>query len=176
MSLTKIQTIEKVDTAEMAWLLGLVSVATFLPFVLHLQLLTGPIINAILIVTLIVVGIRSALVVALIPSMMALAGGLLPLVLAPTIPFIMLSNVLMLLCVDWLYNRSFDVKGFGLGVIIGSSVKSIFLFVLASFVIRLIGNPIATQMVPKLFGILQLATALAGGLIAFVFLKFIKRL
>lgn len=191
MSYLKEQVATATNTKELTWLLGLSGVATFLPFVLHLQLLTGPIINAILIITLIVVGIRSALVVALIPSIMALAGGLLPLVLAPTVPFIMLSNVLMLLCIDWACNSvipgeqgegresSFSqiaAISYWKGLILGSAVKSLFLFVLASFVIKLIGNPAATQMVPKLFGALQLATALVGGLIAFGFLKFIKKI
>ncbi|MEI8361317.1 MAG: hypothetical protein WCG01_04265 [bacterium] len=176
MALTQERLLEKVNTSDMTWLLGLVGIATFLPFVIHLQLLTGPIINAILIITLIVLGVRSALVVALIPSIMALAGGLLPLVLAPTVPFIMLSNVIMILVLDYIYNLNLSLKGFGLGILVGAFFKSLFLYVLATFVMGLINNPVATSMVPKLFGILQFVTALAGGLIAFGFLKFVKRL
>jgi len=96
---TEEQTMARVNVWAIAQFLGLAGVATLLPFFIHLQWITGPVINAILILILFLVGIRSALVVCLIPSLMALAGGLLPAILAPVIPFIMISNVIFVLSI-----------------------------------------------------------------------------
>ena len=106
MVIVKEQILDKVNTQNLAKFIILAGVALFLPFLIHLQWITGPIINALLILILFLVGIRSALVVALIPSLMALAGGLLPAVLAPAVPFIMISNVIYILTIDRFYDRS----------------------------------------------------------------------
>jgi len=93
-----------VDTRVITKFLILGSTATVLPFLIHIQWFTGPIINAILILTLFLVGIRSAFVVCLVPSLMALSGGLLPAILAPIIPFIMISNVIFVLTICHSYS------------------------------------------------------------------------
>ncbi|MCD4762172.1 iron hydrogenase, partial [bacterium] len=90
MSNIKELTATKVNTRAIARFLALAGVASALPMFIHLQWLTGPLVNAILILALFLIGIRSALVLCMIPSLMALASGLLPAVLAPVVPFIMI--------------------------------------------------------------------------------------
>ena len=97
-------TLEKVNAQALTAFIGLAGIATALPFFIHLQWITGPIINAIFILVLFLVGIRSALVVALIPSLMALSGGLLPAILAPVVPFIMIGNAIYVLAIDRIYD------------------------------------------------------------------------
>ncbi|HMB66218.1 MAG TPA: hypothetical protein VKO42_05055, partial [Patescibacteria group bacterium] len=80
--------------------LVLAGVVTFLPFVYHVQFVTGPIINAVFVLSLFLLGIRSAVVIALVPSLMALSGGLLPAVLAPAVPFIMIGNIIFIFIID----------------------------------------------------------------------------
>jgi hypothetical protein len=167
----------QVNTRAIAKFLGLAGVATLLPFFIHLQWITGPIINAIFILTLFLVGIRSALVVCLIPSSIALAGGLLPAILAPVVPFIMIGNVILVLGVDWLYNHfKNEVWGYWLGVIIGAGLKFIFLFASVNFIAKLLIKQELAVKVAQMMSWPQLATAMTGGMIAWVVLKWLKRI
>lgn len=166
--------LEQINTASLAQLLTLTGIAVFLPFFIHLPWLTGPLVNAVLILILLLSGRRNAIFVSCLPSLMALSGGLLPLVLAPAVPFIMLSNIVFVLGIDWFYKRRSDFKGYWLGVLVGSFLKFVFLFfsvnILATF---FISAPVL-GLVIKMFGWSQLATALAGGLIAWFILRFLK--
>lgn len=176
MEYTKEQTLAKVKTREIAQFLGFAGVATMLPFYIHLQWFTGPIVNAILLVVLFLVGIRSALVLCLIPSLMALAGGLLPAVLAPVVPFVMISNTILVLTVDWFYNNFKDEKkGYWLGVVIGAGLKFGFLFLSVSFIAKLLIKQELAVKVAQMMSWPQFATAVAGGAIAWVVLKWLKR-
>jgi hypothetical protein len=173
----RVRTGTLVDAKSASTFLGLAGLAMFLPFFIHLQWLTGPFINAILIIILFLIGIRSALVACLVPSLMALAGGLLPVVLAPAIPFIMISNVLFILTIDWLYNNFKDnTKGYWWGVIAGATIKFLFLLVCLNFVSKLLIKQEFVAVVIKMFSWPQFATAIIGGMIAWIFLKWLKRL
>ena len=173
---TKQQTMARVDVWAMTQFFALASVATVLPFFIHLQWVTGPIVNAILVLTLFLVGIRSALVVCLIPSLMALSGGLLPAILAPVVPFIMISNVLFVLGVDWLYQATKDEnRGYWLGVLVGASLKFVFLLASVGFIGRLLLKQELAVKVAQMMSWPQFATAVTGGLIAWVILKWLRR-
>ena len=130
------QTLEKVNVKALTRFIGLAGVATILPFFIHLQWISGPIINAILILVLFLVGARSALVVALIPSLMALSGGLLPAVLAPTVPFIMVSNLIYIYVIDSFYKRIKNPKnGYFIGLFLSAAFKFIFLHIRSNLAI-----------------------------------------
>ncbi|MDD5071502.1 MAG: ECF transporter S component [Patescibacteria group bacterium] len=173
---TEEQTIARVDARVIAKFLGLAGVAALLPFFIHLQWITGPIINAILILILFLVGIRSALVVCLIPSLMALAGGLLPAILAPVIPFIMISNVIFVLSIEWIYNQNKkEVQGYWLGVLVGAALKFLFLLASVNLIGRLLIKQELTIKVAQMMSWTQFATAVAGGLIAWLVLRWLKR-
>lgn len=167
--------LERTNIASLTQLLALTSLAIFLPFFIHLSWLTGPLVNAILILILLLSGRRNAIFVSCLPSLMALSGGLLPLVLAPAIPFIMISNIVFVLGIDWFYKRrGQDSSGYWSGVIAGSFLKFVFLSfsvnILATFFIK---APVL-NIVVRMFGWSQLITALAGGLIAWFILRFFK--
>ena len=167
----------RVDARAISQFLGLAGVATLLPFFIHLQWITGPIINAILILTLFLVGIRSALVICLVPSLMALAGGLLPAVLAPVVPFIMISNAILVLSLDYAYsNFKNEFRGYWLGVIIGAGLKFLFLLFSVSFIAKLLIKKELAVKVAQMMSWPQFATALTGGLIAWLILKWLKRI
>ncbi len=173
----KARVIERVNSAAIARFLGFAGVATFLPFFIHVQWLTGPIVNAILILVLFLVGIRSALVLCLIPSLMALSGGLLPAILAPVVPFIMISNVLFIIIIDWFYNNiKEEKKAYWLGVVIAAGLKFVFLFLSVSIIGKLLIKPELTVKVAQLMSWPQFATAVTGGMIAWVILKWLKRI
>ncbi|MFA5248667.1 MAG: iron hydrogenase [Patescibacteria group bacterium] len=177
MSYIKEQAMAKVDTAAIAQFLSLATIATALPFFIHIQWLTGPIVNAILIIAIFLAGIRGALLLCLIPSLMALSGGLLPAVLAPVVPFIMISNTLLVLGVDFVYSRSRDaVKGFAAGVLAGASIKFLFLFLTVGLMSNLVIKKELSFKIAQMMSWSQLVTALIGGVLAFIFLKWLKRI
>jgi len=176
MSLLKVKILEKVGTKSLTQFLGLTGVATMLPFFIHLQWLTGPIINAILIITLLILGFRTAVLVALIPSAVALYSGLLPFVLAPMIPFIMISNIIFIGIIFLIYEKSrSELKGYWAAIFVASAVKFSFLY----FSVGLISNFLIKQelalKVAQILSWPQFYSALAGGVIAFFILRWLRR-
>lgn len=175
MQYLKEKTFQRVNTASIAQFAGLASVAVFLPYILHIQWITGPIVNAVLILTLLKFGFRNAVAIAMVPSLMALSGGLLPIVLAPVVPFIMISNVILILGVDWCYNNFKDkTKGYWVGVIVGAGLKFSFLFLSVNIISGLLIKQELAMKVAQMMSWPQLYTAVIGGAIAWGVWKKIK--
>lgn len=171
------QAAERVNTGALAQFLALATVAMTLPFLVHLQWLTGPIVNAVLILALFLVGIRAALVLALVPSLMALSSGLLPAVLAPVVPFIMISNVILVLSIEYFYkNAKKEFNGYWLGVLIGAAGKFLFLYFNVSLIVGLLMKKEVSDKVILLMSWPQFVTAVLGGMIAWGILKWLKRI
>jgi len=147
----------------------LIGIATIAPL-FHNQPITGPIVNATLFLAVIFVGTQNAILVGLIPSLIALSVGLLPSPLAPMVPFIMLSNTILILTFGYLRK-----KNFWLGMITASAIKFIFLYSTSFIVVNLIAQkPIAAKAAIMLSWP-QLLTALAGGIIAWFILKILRK-
>jgi len=73
-----------------AALLGVLLIAaTFAPLI-NIQWITGPIVNATILIAAATTGGVGAMLVGMVPSTIALAVGLLPSPLAPMVPFIIL--------------------------------------------------------------------------------------
>jgi hypothetical protein len=171
------QAAARTDAVAIAQFLSLAAVITFLPFLIHIQWITGPIVNALLILILFIVGVRAALLMSLVPSIMALAGGLLPMALAPVIPFIMVGNAIYVLSIDYFYRAAKkQLNGYWIGVMIGSAFKYLFIWFNANLMIGLILHGSLGAAVAKMVAWPQFATALAGGAIAWGILKWLKRI
>jgi len=167
----------RTNTVALVNFLVLGTVATALPFFVHVQWLTGPIINAILILTLFLSGVRGAIFVSLIPSLMALSGGLLPAILAPVVPFIMISNVIFILTIDYFYNNAKNnLSGYFMGVLIGASLKFLFLFFNTTLIVKLLMKQELAMKIAQLMSWPQFATAAIGGMLAFAALKWLKKI
>jgi len=147
----------------------LLSLSIFAPY-LKFQWLTGPIVNAILFVSTILLGSSSAILIGLIPSVVSLSTGLLPIVLAPMIPFIMLGNTILILTFDFLKK-----KNYWLAIVSSSFLKFFFLFLTSEAVINLLLKKETATKVASMMSWPQFFTALAGGAIAYLFLKSIKK-
>lgn len=121
---TKIGILEKskVNWQTITWFVGLMAVASILPRFIHNQFITGPIINATLFLGAVTLGTGNAILVGLVPSVVALSSGLLPMPLAPMVPFIMISNAVLIIVFNWMRKIHF-----GAGAIAASLVKYAFL-------------------------------------------------
>jgi len=103
-----------------SWMLAF---SIVIPALTHSQYVTGSIINALLIMATILLGPLEAVAIGLIPSAVALSTGLLPLPLAPMVPFIMIGNALLIVCVSFLRSKSYT-----LAVGVAALVKFAFLY------------------------------------------------
>jgi len=148
----------------------LVGIATLAPL-LRQQSITGSIVNASLLIAAVLLEAQNAILVGLIPSLIALSVGLLPSVLAPMIPFIMTGNTILILVFHY-----FRKRNYWLGVILASVLKFLFLLGTSSVVISLLIKKETAPKVAMMMNWPQLFTALAGGLIAYLFLKSIKKI
>lgn len=149
--------------------IALVGVATIVPL-FHQQMITGPIVNATLFIAAMLLGTQMGIFVGLIPSVIALSVGLLSPVLAPMIPYIMISNAILVLTFNFLKN-----KNFWLAVGMASFMKFLFLFATSSLVINLLLKKEMADSVAIMMSWPQLVTALAGGTIAWMFFKKIQK-
>lgn len=148
----------------------LLTIIAVMPAFLHTQWFTGPLVNAILILTTLLVGTTEAMILGLIPSIIALSAGLLPLTLAPMVPFIMLSNSLYIISFSYLQKIN---KYFAL--LTASALKFALLLLSVNLIMTTL---LSEQLVGKLYIMMswpQLITAVAGGLIAFAIMKTIKK-
>jgi len=136
----------------------------------HNQLATGPIINALFFIAVIVLGAEKALFISLIPSVIALSAGLLPIIFAPMIPFIMIGNAILILTFN-----SLKDKNYWIGVVLSSFLKFIFIYSSSFIVINLIVKKELASNISSMMSWPQLLTALMGGVLAYFFLKIIKK-
>jgi len=148
----------------------LIGVATLAPL-LRQQFLTGPIVNATLFISTIILGVQAGILVGLVPSLIALSVGLLPSVLAPMVPFIMMGNAILIIGFNYLKE-----KNYWIGIICASILKFIFLFSTSSIVINLLLKKEVASQVAMMMGPCQLFTAIIGGIVAYLFLRIIKRI
>jgi len=164
-------TLQKVNIAYAIKFLALLTIATGAPLIgIHSQWLTGPIVNMALILAVYMVGIRGALLIGILPSTIALGTGLLPSVLAPMIPFIILSNTILILVVDWFKNYNYFT-----GLIFAAGAKYLFLFITSTIVINLLVNQALAVKVAVIMSWPQFFTALIGGVLAWGILKILKK-
>ncbi len=133
------------------------------------QLITGPLINAALFVSAFIFGVRGAIIIAVIPSIMALSTEILPSVMAPMIPFIIIGNIVLVTVFVKLK------KNYWIAVISASIAKSILLYTTSWFLFNIFLSGETAIKFVAIMGWPQLGTALAGGAIAHIFLKNIKK-
>ncbi|MEI7424729.1 MAG: iron hydrogenase [Candidatus Staskawiczbacteria bacterium] len=145
-----------------------IALAVVVPY-LGNQLLTGSIVNALLFISVSVLGLESAFLLCLIPSLISIYTGLLPLALAPMIPFIMTGNALLVLTFYYLNKRNFWV-----GAVPAILVKYIFILLVGILLAGSVLNGIASKVM-LMISWPQLATAVAGASIAYLVLKIIKK-
>ena len=137
-----------------------------LPALIHNQWITGPIVNAVLLMAAILIGPMEAVILGLMPSAMALSTGLLPLPLAPMVPFIMIGNTLLIVVFCYLRNQNY---AFRLGI--SALVKFAFLHFAAVFVISDLLEQGVLGKLAVMMSWPQLATAIIGGIIIYPIVK-----
>ena len=159
---TKIIAIDKVHLTNLTIFTGLLFIAINAPF-FHFQPITGPIVNATLFVAVLLLGATEGIMIGLLPSLVALSVGTLPPPLAPMIPFIMVSNAILVVVFSYLQNKNLTFA-----VVTASITKYLFLLATSYFMVKLISQEnMAIKATSIMMSYPQLLTALAGGIIAY---------
>jgi hypothetical protein len=135
----------------------------------HSQIITGILVNTVLVVAALRLKFYQALPVILLPSIGALASGFIfgpfTVFLIYMIPFIWIGNTILVLTYKKINNKIF-------ALIFSSALKALFLFSMALLLYKL-------NIIPVIFlttmGVLQLITALAGGIITLGILKIFSK-
>jgi hypothetical protein len=163
--------LEKVNYKTIAWFVALTSIVLIVPHYIHNQLITGTIVNATLFLAVSTVGLGSAVTIGLIPSVVALVSGLLPVPLAPMVPFIMISNAIMVVSFNYLKKINYWA-----GVTGGALFKYAFLYLTSTIVVDLIANKlVSAKAATTMMAYPQIITAILGGIIAFGIIKLTKK-
>lgn len=145
----------------------LLSVALFAPAI-GVQFITGSLVNAALFLSIYLVGVHGAVLLATVPSLLALGGGFLPAVLAPMVPFIVMANLVLIFVFNAFRNRLL------LAVMLASFLKFSFLFFTSYLVMKIILKSGPAMLAIGMMGWTQLLTALTGGFIAVAVIRTIK--
>ncbi|MCX6764731.1 MAG: iron hydrogenase [Candidatus Nealsonbacteria bacterium] len=141
-----------------------VGIASLAP-ILKQQLITGSIVNALLLISLVLLGREAAILIGFLPSLISLSLGFLPLVFAPFLPFIIVGNIILVLVFGFLRK-----KNYWLAMVSAGFLKFVFLAVSSSIAIDLfIKSPIAKQLT-FMMSWPQLFTAICGGILAYLLL------
>lgn len=148
-------------------MLGIVAIV---PVFVHIQWLTGPMVNAVLLISAVLIGPMEAVLLGLMPSTVALSAGLLPLPLAPMVPFIMLGNAILVAVFHYIYKKNFFAA-------IGAAALLKFAF-LHFTVVWLMDGMLDGKLFAKLAVMMswpQFFTAVIGGVIAYGLLRGLKK-
>ncbi len=130
------------------------------------QFITGTIINALLICSVVFLGFRQAIGIAIIPSLFSVFTGLMAPAILPFVPFIILGNIILVVAFNF-----FKSKNYFLGGIIASILKFGFLFGASSLLFSFSPKPILYAMSYP-----QLITAVGGLFVAFIVSKIFKKI
>lgn len=159
-------------TIEIVEYLSLALIGIFIPFLLqHPQLLVGSVVNFVLIMAAInVKGWGKIISLIVLPSISALLGtylfGPFKVFLLYMIPFIWIGNAVLVFVFKWLFvQKRFN---YAITLPIAAVLKAGFLYCMALVLIEVSVIPAAAAPVfAQGMGIVQLGTALIGGLMAF---------
>jgi hypothetical protein len=147
------------DTVWLARLLLLLALAIAIPAMGLDQRLTGPAVNALLIISVVTSGLPGALGVAATPSLVALARGVLPLPMAAMVPYIVLGNVALVSAFALLRGRNYWVA-----LAVASGVKVAVLYGAVTYLVSVPPSLAVMMQWPQLY------TALLGGVVAWTLL------
>jgi len=148
----------------------LLAISIILPAFIHIQWITGSIINAALLLATVLIGPMEAVLLGLMPSTIALAAGLLPLPMASMVPFIMIGNAVLIVFFHYLKGQNYALR-LGLSALF----KFAFLHLSVVFVMsRFLENPLVSKLM-IMMSWPQFVTAVIGGVIIYPIAKALKK-
>lgn len=142
--------------------------------------LTGPIINAALILTTVYAGLACGIILSVITPITSffITGSPIMAAIPAMFPCIIIGNAILVLVVALLRKKFGEKAGLPVSVVIGAVLKALFMGILISLII--LPNMLPAKMQPMLhvlqlqFSVTQLITALIGGVYAIIILAILQ--
>lgn len=141
------------------------------PAFIHSQWITGPMVNAVLLISAVLIGPMEAVFLGLMPSTVALSTGLLPLPIAPMVPFIMIGNAILIAVFYYSYKKNIFAS-----IGIAAFLKFAFLHFSVVLIMSRLLNPTLSSNLAVMMSWPQFVTAVVGGVIAYAILKGMKKI
>ena len=145
--------------------------------------ITGPIVNAILIIATLAIGLFAGVTISIIAPITAFffTGSPIMAAIPLMFPVVMIGNIIIVLC-TYYFEKKLSFKGhLPVGLVVGSVVKAVFMgVVIVLILLPMFSSNIAAhlpklEMLPKVlatakvtFSVTQLVTALIGSLLAWL--------
>ncbi|ABY91569.1 ECF transporter S component [Thermoanaerobacter sp. X514] len=142
----------------------LLAITLIFQFLKMPQLITGSIVNAMLLIAAGTVGMWSGIIIGLLTPVIAFLVGIMGFPLM--IPFIMVGNGLYVMLFSTQKNKV-------IGMIVGAVVKFIWLALSVKYIIQLFNVKVPLKIV-QAFTFPQLITALIGGIVALIITAFLQ--
>lgn len=145
--------------------------------------ITGPIINAILVVTLLTVNLPASFILCIIVPLTSflITGSPIMAAIPLMFPVIMIGNMLLVLAIWTFYKKKRQIKNLYFGMFLGCTVKTLFMWIMTSFVLFPLMGSQLKSFIPKpeiyktllasakvTFSITQFITAVAGCVLAVI--------
>lgn len=134
------------------------------------QPLVGPLVNFVLIISVITTDVLSGVIVGSLTPIIAFVFGIMGFL--PIVPFIIGGNILYVLTFD-LFRKRLEKWGNVLGLVLSSTIKYAFLAITVRYLVTLFAA--VPPKVIAAFSIPQLYTALIGGALALIISKFLPK-
>ncbi len=151
----KMQTKSKSATGSFYYLfIAMIVLAPTIYFFIPSSLVIGAVVNSLLLLSTYYYGIKKSFVLAFFPSLIALTVGMLSVSFLYFVPFIMISNCLLMMVFHHYRNHLQKALGYA------ALAKIIFLFGSFSFIMKMMANEAAGLTFS--YGILQIATLVLG--------------
>lgn len=147
--------------------------------------ITGPIINAALILTVLYAGMACGIILSIITPVTSffITGSPVMAAIPAMFPCIMIGNIILVVCVGLLRKKCGKAAGFPVSIAIGAILKAVFmgiaiaLIILPAFLPAFLPAPMH-KMLPVLqlqFSVTQLITAVIGGVYAVIIAAVLKK-
>ena len=140
--------------------------------------ITGPIINAALILTVLYAGMACGIILSIITSFF-ITGSPVMAAIPAMFPCIMIGNIILVVCVGLLRKKCGKAAGFPVSIAIGAILKAVFMGIAIALIILPAFLPAPMhKMLPVLqlqFSVTQLITAVIGGVYAVIIAAVLKK-
>ena len=142
--------------------------------------ITGPIINAALILTVLYAGMACGIILSIITPVTSffITGSPVMAAFPAMFPCIMIGNIILVVCVGLLRKKCGKAAGFPISIAIGAILKALFMGIAIALIILPAFLPPMHKMLPVLqlqFSVTQLITAVIGGVYAVIIAAVLKK-
>ena len=143
--------------------------------------ITGPIINAALILTVLYAGTVCGVILSIITPITSffITGSPIMAAIPAMFPCIMIGNIILVLCVELLRTKFGGKAGLPVSIGIGAVLKAVFMGILISLIILPTYLPVKMQpmlhVLQLQFSLTQLITAIIGGVYAVIIAAVLKK-